>query len=108
MAPLQKILIGGNHWEIHKLTPKLEKKYLTELKQDAAHVMLRGFCDGRNKQIFIKPGMHPEDFLQTTLHEGLHAILIEMGLQLNISNEENTVDQLTREVLSFLKQTVMT
>jgi hypothetical protein len=110
MKPVQKVLIGGNYWEIHKLTPKISKKFIKYLKQDPNMVTLRGFCEGDQKRIYIQPGQHPENFLNCLLHEGLHAILMEScgysDLLHSLNKDEEAIHHLTGEILNFFKQTM--
>jgi hypothetical protein len=76
---IHSVLIGGNRWEFRKLTPKLAVKFLRELKQNPKKVHLRGYCNTEDKKIYIQEKQHPEEYSNTVLHEGLHAIIKEIG-----------------------------
>jgi hypothetical protein len=107
--PIQTIYIAGNRWEIHKLTPKLKVKFIKMLGQDPAKVGLRGFCDCHEKRIYISPGLQHEDLVNCVVHEGLHAILWELGLPHQLAHaarDEKTVSALTGEILAYMKQTM--
>lgn len=101
------IYIGGNRWELLPLTPKLNNKFLKLLKDKRKGIWLRGFCDAHTRTLYVRPGQQPEDHANTLLHEGLHALLWEVGCVHGLSHartNEKTIETLTREILGFLKQ----
>lgn len=105
--PIRTIYIAGNRWEIHKLTPALNKKFLKLLKETRQNITLRGFCMPWEKRIYVRPGQSPQDEGNTLMHEGLHAMLSEIGCVHGISHathDEKTVTHLSAEILGYLKQ----
>lgn len=102
--PVQRVLIAGKSWEIHKLTPALSVKFLKVLGQDPKKTYLRGFSDAYSKKLYIAPSQHPEDLVDTVLHEGIHAILWELN-EPKLGANEALVRRLAEEVLAYLKQT---
>jgi hypothetical protein len=74
------------------------------LSQDPKKTLLRGFSDAHSKKLYIGPGQHSEDLLDTVLHEGIHAILWELN-EPRLGANEALVGRLAEEILSYLKQT---
>lgn len=106
-SPL-KILIGGNRWVVKQMNETKANEILKDMGRDPEHVGLKGFCDHHTKTIWVGKHCNEEDLMNTILHEGVHAILIEMNSypgahELNCSEE--TVHRLTAELLNFMKQT---
>ena len=104
----ENIFIAGNRWELRQLTPKLNKKFLKMLKESRPNITLRGFCNYGEKRIYLRPGQNKQDAENTLLHEGLHALLWEIGCTHEMSHvgrNEKTISALTNEILSYCKQT---
>jgi hypothetical protein len=102
------LMIAGNRWELLELTPKLNKKFLKMLGEKRPNITLRGFCDYGDKRIYLRPGQNKQDEGNTLLHEGLHALLWEIGCVhdlVGVGRNEKTVSALTNEILSYCKQT---
>lgn len=104
------IMIAGNRWELHTLTARNNKKFLKLLGEKRENITLRGFCDCLSRQIHIQPGQDKQSRENTLLHEGLHALLWEIGCVHGLSHasgDEKTVCTLTSEILSYCKQTAL-
>jgi len=104
----KSLMIAGNRWGLLELTPKLNKKFVKLLKYNRTGIELRGFCDCSERNIYCKPGQDKQNEQNTLLHEGLHALLWEIGCVHGLSHiqgDEKTVSSLTSEILSFCKQT---
>jgi len=106
--PIQTVYIAGARWSLWKLTSKLSGQFSKYLGLDPEKTLLRGFCDSSREHIYVRPGQHKEDAMDTLLHEGLHAMLWEFGTEHKLSHiqgDEKTISILTSEILGFLKQT---
>jgi len=106
--PVKILMIAGNRWGLRELTPQLNKKFLKLMKETRKDITLRGFCDCTTRTLYYRPGQGKQDEQNTLLHEGLHALLWEIGCVhhlSHISTEEKTITTLTSELLSFCKQT---
>jgi hypothetical protein len=76
---------------------------------DDERVNLTGFCQGEQKTIYLDKKQGKEDKINTVLHEGLHAILLEIGAQHELNGlcaDEKAIYHLTAEILNYLKQTM--
>lgn len=110
MKPKNSIYIAGNRWELHELTPKLNTKFLRLLKDKRKDIWLRGFCDAHERKLYIRKGQQKQDHENTLLHEGLHALLWEIGCVHELSHvrtNEKTIETLTSEILGYMKQTAL-
>ena len=110
MPSKSTIMIAGNRWELHALTTRNNKKFLKLLGEERKDITLRGFCDCMLRQIHVRPGQKKQDHENTLLHEGLHALLWEIGCVhglSHISDDEKTITTLTSEILGFMKQTTI-
>lgn len=65
------IRVKGVSWKLKT------KKNLSD-PTDGIAVM--GYCDPRNKAIFIDSDLNYPEFVETVLHEYMHAIWFELGL----------------------------
>ena len=108
----RQVLIGGSRWQVEPMTKAKRDRFLKEYglsKKARAEIVLRGYCDRDRKEIAFDKGQVSEDKLNTLLHEGLHAIIneagVEMGIgRLNCHENEHAIYRLTAEILGYLKQ----
>lgn len=108
MSSKNIIIIAGSRWEICALTARNNKKFLKLLGETRRNITLRGFCDCMERKIHIRPGQDRQSHENTLLHEGLHALIWEIGCVHGLthaSDDEKTVTSLTSEILGFMKQT---
>ena len=108
MKPVKPIYIAGSRWELHTLTPALNKKFMKLLQDNRKGIELRGFCDATERKIYVCKGQKKQDHENTLLHEGLHALLWEIGCVHGLSHartDEKTISTLASELLGYLKQT---
>lgn len=66
----KKIKVRGVQW-----TLRSEKGLTDELGHEVS-----GICDNRTKTIFVEEGLKPVDFLETLIHEYIHACWFEAGI----------------------------
>ena len=95
-----KVLIAGRYWSVEPFSK-------TRVDKDIAKNGLDSFgeCHVAKKTIKYHPMQHPEELMDTLLHEGLHAILVERSHKFGqLGLDEDIVPLLTSDILGFLKQ----
>lgn len=105
-----QVIIAGQWWGVHTLTPRLNKKFLKALKETRPNITLRGYCDSDERKMYVRPNQPRQDHENTLLHEGLHALIYEIGCVHGISHvrhDEKSIETLTAEILGFMKQTAL-
>lgn len=83
-----KILVGGSEYKL---------KFTEDIEDNAC-----GFLDPTNGEIVVCSDMNQQLIKQTFWHEVVHAMLEESG-NIKISNNEEIVDALARQIYCFFK-----
>jgi hypothetical protein len=96
-----KVLIAGKWWG---LKPFSKKEDMDTAKGGDGEVQY-GRCYHHKKQIHYRGGQHPEELLDTLVHEGIHAILGERSGKFgSMYGDESVIDLLTSDFMTYLKQ----
>ena len=89
---MKKIKIGGIHYDLAQ-QDNLEDK----------NESVWGFVEYENSIIHIRGNMSKQKKAQTVIHESLHAMLHEAGLD-DVANDEKLVTPLGNMIYQFIKE----
>ena len=94
-----KVNIGGSVYDV-KVKPVDEVNSILSSRSDIGECA--GFCDFMNEQIYVAKEYPSESKKKILLHEIVHAMLVEIGSQLN--DDEYFVDALSRQLYTFVSK----
>jgi hypothetical protein len=97
----KRVLIAGKWWALRKFT-KAEDQ---ETAKAGPGEVFYGKCFHNEKVICYRSKQHPEELLDTLVHEGVHAILSERTTKFGDAyNDESVIETLVGDFMTYLKQ----